>query len=160
VLNGYSLPADATGEIRMNPWTCAFLISVAGAAGGVVNALITDNGFVFPQIRRTIWCPGIITNVLVGAFAAFASWAFYGSGAGIDLGAVSHDTQISLRFSALAGAFLVGVVGAKWITNEADKQLLKESVKVVATKNLTEEECEQLVKGSPRKVLDRVEAAG
>lgn len=34
---------------------------------------------------------------------------------------------------ALAGAFLVGVVGAKWITNEADKRLLKESVKVAGT---------------------------
>src|SRR5690349_998026 len=30
-------------------------------------------------------------------------------------------------------AFLVGVAGAKWITNEVDKRLLKESVKVAAS---------------------------
>jgi hypothetical protein len=64
-----------------------------------------------------------------------------------------------MHFSALAGAFLVGVAGAKWITNEVDKRLLKESVKVAGTKQLTSEECEELVKGSALQVLDRVEAA-
>jgi len=143
----------------MNPWTCALLIAVAGALGGVVNALISDNGFLLPQIRRAIWCPGFISNVLVGAFAALASWSFYGSGAGIDLAQMTERTEISLRFSALAGAFLVGVAGAKWITNEVDKKLLKESVKVASTKKLTTEECEQLVKGSALQVLKRVEEA-
>lgn len=143
----------------MNPWTCAILIAGAGGLGGVVNALITDNGFILPQTRRSIWCPGFISNVLVGTFAAFASWSFYGSGAGVDLAAVTERTQISLRFSALAGAFLVGVAGAKWITNEVDKKLLKESVKVAGSKTLNSEECEQLVRGSALQVLDRVEAA-
>ena len=124
-----------------------------------MNALITDNGFVLPRKHRGVLCPGFISNVLVGAFAAFASWAFYGSGAGIDLAQEAARVQISLRFSALAGAFLVGVAGAKWITNEADKRLLKESVKVAATKQLTPEECSELVKGSAMDVLDRVEAA-
>jgi hypothetical protein len=143
----------------MNPWTCAALIAIAGGLGGVVNALITDNGFVLPRSRRAIWCPGFISNVLVGAFAAFSSWAFYGSGAGIDLAKVNERSTISMRFSALAGAFLVGVAGAKWITNEVDKRLLKESVKVAGIKKLTPEECEELVKGSALQVLDRVEAA-
>src|SRR6266850_6636292 len=130
-------------EVAMNPWTCALLITLAGALGGVVNALMTDNGFVLPQIRRAIWCPGFISNVMVGAFAAFSSWAFYGSGAGIDLGEATLRAEISLRFSALAGAFLVGVAGAKWITNEVDKRLLKESVKLAGTKTLTSEEGEE-----------------
>jgi hypothetical protein len=143
----------------MNPWTCAALITFAGALGGVVNALITDNGFILPQNKRAIWCPGFVSNVLVGAFAAFSSWAFYGSGAGIDLAQATGRAEISLRFSALAGAFLVGVAGAKWITNEVDKRLLKESVKVAGAKRLTSEECEELVKGSALQVLKRVEAA-
>ena len=143
----------------MNPWTCAVLIAVAGGLGGVINALISDNGFILPRSRRGIWCLGFISNVLVGAFAAFSSWSFYGSGAGIDLAQITERTQISLRFSALAGAFLVGVAGAKWITNEVDKKLLKESVKVAGTKNLTNEVCEQLVKGSALQVLRRVEEA-
>lgn len=143
----------------MNPWICATLIAVAGGLGGVVNALITDNGFILPQTRRGIWCLGFLSNVLVGGFAAFSSWAFYGSGAAVDVAQITEQTQISLRFSALAGAFLVGVAGAKWITNEVDKKLLKESVKVAGTKKLTAEECEQLVKGSALQVLNSVEAA-
>ena len=143
----------------MNPWICAALIAVAGGLGGVINALISDNGFILPRTRRGIWCLGFISNVLVGAFAAFSSWAFYGSGASIDLAQVTTQSQISLRFSALAGALLVGVAGAKWITGEVDKKLLKESVKVAGTKKLSAEECEQLVKGSALQVLARVEQA-
>ena len=144
----------------MDPWMCASLILLAGAVGGVVNALITDNGFVRPKVLRGIYCPGFIANVLVGAFAAFASWSFYGSGAGVELAAVAAGTEraeISLTFSALAGALLVGVAGAKWITNEVDKKLLKESVKIAGMKKLSMEECEQLIAGSPLQVLRRVE---
>jgi hypothetical protein len=128
--------------------------------GGVVNALLSDNGFVRPQWRRTVWCPGFITNVLLGAVAAFISWALYGSGAGVDVGDVSERNLISLRFSALAGAFVVGIAGAKWLTNEVDKKLLKESVKVAGAKKLTPEQCDDnLVSGSAMQVLNRVENA-
>jgi hypothetical protein len=54
---------------------------------------------------------------------------------------------------------LVGVAGARWITNEVDKRLLKESAKVAGTKNLTSEECDELLKGTAIQVLDRVENA-
>jgi hypothetical protein len=151
-----ALPAAAGG---MNPWVCASLICLAGALGGAVNALISNNGFVLPTVRRDIWCPGFLANILVGGFAAFASWAFYGSGAGVELAAKTAQERgvISLKFSALAGAFLVGVAGAKWITNEVDKKLLKESVKIAGTQKLTEEECQKLVEGPALTVLDRVE---
>jgi hypothetical protein len=84
----------------MNPWTCAFLIATSGAIGGVLNALLTDNGFLLPQTKRGIWCPGFISNVLIGAFAAFGSWPLYGSGAGVNLAELSPRTEISLHFSA------------------------------------------------------------
>jgi hypothetical protein len=143
----------------MNPWVCALLISIAGALGGVVNALLTDNSFALPSRVAGVWCPGAVSNILIGAFAAFSSWSFYGSGASIELADPSARTMISLRFSALAGAFLVGVAGAKWITNEVDKRLLKESVKVVAKKALPSEQSEQIVEGSPRQVLRDVKEA-
>jgi hypothetical protein len=74
--------------------------------------------------------------------------------------ATGEYQKMGLTFSALAGAFLVGVAGAKWITNEVDKKLLKESVKVAGTTGkMTEEECEKLVEGSALTVLDRVERA-
>jgi len=146
----------------MNPWVCALLITLAGAVGGVVNALLTDNGFALPRRESGVWCPGVISNILIGAFAAFSSWSFYGSGAAIDLGArgESERTVISLRFSALAGAFLVGVAGSKWITNEVDKRLLKESVKVAASgKTLPVKQSERIIAGSPRQVLHDVKDA-
>jgi hypothetical protein len=138
----------------MNPWVCASLISAAGAVGGIVNALLTDNGFALPRRVQNILCPGFLSNMLIGAFAAFASWSFYGSGAGIDLADLSTRAQISLRFSALAGAFMVGVAGARWITNESEKTLLKASVKIAATKEISESECDEMLKQPPQKVLE------
>jgi hypothetical protein len=143
----------------MNPWTCAALISLAGGLGGVVNALLSGNGFVIPRWKRNVWCPGIVANVFLGAVAAFISWALYGSGAGVELGIVNERSLISLRFSALAGAFVVGIGAAKWLTAEVDKKLLTEGIRLAGTKNLSPEDCEKLVRGSPMDVLNRVEAA-
>ena len=149
----------------MNAWTCATYISISGAFGGLVNALLTDNGFILPRRIRDVVCPGFLTNVLIGAFAAFASWAMYGSGAGIDIAkeaakaAGEKRTEISLTFSALAGAFIVGVAGARWITNEVDKRLLKESVKIAGDKHIDREECDQIVRKSPRRVLEAMARA-
>ena len=92
----------------------------------------------------------------MGALAAFASWAFYGSGATIDLAQTTEHTRISLGFSALAGAFLVGVVGAKWIASEADKKLWKEAVREVAKKRVPEEVCDELLNHPPRQFLEAV----
>jgi|HubBroStandDraft_6_1064221.scaffolds.fasta_scaffold691012_1 hypothetical protein len=158
----------------MNPWQCATLIFLAGAVGGVVNALVTDNGFTLPQSRGGIWCVGFISNVIIGAVAAFSSWAFYGSGAGIEVAAKATELAakttehagisperagISLTFTALAGALLVGVAGARWITNEIDKRLLKESVKIAGSKELTPEQCQKVVEGSAIQVLENVKNA-
>ena len=147
----------------MNPWICATLISTAGAVGGVVNALLTDNGFILPTKVKEVWCPGFISNVLVGTFAAFASWSFYGSGAGVEIArALTKDdphSQISLTFSALAGAFMVGIAGARWLTNEVDKRLLGESVKVAAKKQISSADCESLSCAQPKQLLQTLIAA-
>jgi len=135
------------------------LITVAGGVGGVVNALLTDNGFILPRWVHRVWCPGAISNVLIGAFSAFSSWAFYGSGASVELSQLAERTAISLRFSALAGAFLVGVAGARWLTNEVDKRLLKEGIIEAAKKNIPTEECQQIVKAPPRQILKVIEQA-
>lgn len=147
----------------MNPWQCALLVASAGGVGGVLNALLTENGFILPRKERGILCPGFISNVLVGALAAFTSWASYGSGAGVELARImsvgSPRAEISLTFSALAGAFFVGVAGARWITNEADKRLLKESVNVVAQKAVPPQECAEILQESPRRALQALQRA-
>ena len=141
----------------MSPWHCAFVIGLAGASGGFVNALISDNGFALPRKINGVLCPGALSTIVAGAFAAFASWAFYGSGAGIDV--ADANVKTGLQFSAIAGAFMIGVVGAKWITNEADKRLLKESVRIAATKTVTPEQSEKLAQGSPLEVLQNISEA-
>lgn len=138
----------------MHPWSCAALIVTAGAVGGFVNALISNNGFALPRRVKGVVCPGALSTVFIGAFAAFASWAFYGSGADLDV--TDANALIHLRFSAVAGAFLVGVIGAKWITNEADKRLLRESVHVAAVKNIPKDKVQDIVSGSPLEVLQNV----
>ena len=114
-----------------------------GGAGGVINALLTDNGFILPSKVSRIWRPGFLSSVMVGAFlllhrgpstALEQPWSF------------AHATErsaISLTFSALAGAFLVGVAGSRWLTNEVDKRLLKESVREAAKKSILTDETER-----------------
>jgi hypothetical protein len=145
----------------MNPWICALLITTAGAVGGIINALLTDNKFFMPRLKNGIICPGFISNLLIGATSAFSSWSFYGSGAAVDIAksTATARQEISLTFSALAGAFLVGVAGAKWLTNEVDKRLLKESVKEAVKKDIPQKKCEEITQQSPRKILDELQNA-
>jgi len=39
---------------------------------------------------------------------------------------------------------MVGVAGARWITNEVDKRLLSESIKVAARKEISQHDCERI----------------
>jgi hypothetical protein len=50
-------------------------------------------------------------------------------------------------------------VGGKWITNEADKRALTESVKVAAVKDISKERAAAIVTGTPLEVLQSVKAA-
>ncbi len=143
----------------MDPLFCILLVTSAGAVGGVVNALISGNGFALPRWQSGVWCPGALANVFIGAVAALASWALYGSGASIDLGELNARNRISLELSAVVGALLVGMSGSRWLTNEVDKKLLKESVKVAGIKNLSPKECDEAVSGNAQEVLAAVKAA-
>jgi hypothetical protein len=152
--------SPAASPSGMNPWICVLLITSAGSIGGLLNAYMSDNGFALPTRIKGIWCPGLLWNVFVGGISAVTSWALYGSGAGIDLASSSSREQISLRLGALAGALIVGMAGSKWLTNEVDKSLWKQSVMDAAKKNISPEKCDELERcGSPRQVLETVAAA-
>jgi hypothetical protein len=90
-------------SLDLQPFNCG-----RRSSGGLINALVTDNGFALPSREHGILCPGAVANVLIGAVSALVSWAFYGSGASIDLAQATERAQISLRLTALAGACLVG----------------------------------------------------
>ena len=147
----------------MTAWQCALLVATAGAIGGVLNALLTDNGFILPRREAGVLCPGFLSNVLLGTLAAVASWGLYGSGAGVELArtaaAGAPRVEISLTVGALAGALLVGLGGARWLTNEVDKRLLQESVMLAGQKGVSREKCDEAVKGSARKTVELIQAA-
>ena len=133
---------------------CALLIAFSGALGGMLNAYFSDHGLRRPSVLNGVWCPGAIGNVFVGAISAVVSWGLYGSGAVIEVANPTGRDLVSLRLSALAGALLVGVAGARWLSSEVDKALLNKSVEKIAEKPLSPEQMDQLQRcDTARKVL-------
>jgi hypothetical protein len=111
---------------------------LSGAVGGIINALVSDNGFIKPREEtlenETIVRPGFAGNILLGAVAAFISWGLYGAFSNaVVFGASDSGTEeISVTISAIAGAILVGIGGARWLTNEVDKKLLRKAAVTAA----------------------------
>jgi hypothetical protein len=125
----------------MSLWILLAVVSAAGAVGGVINALLTDNGFILPHPENTehgnIIRPGFVGNILIGAVAASISWGLYGPFAAALIIGPRPEGQpsipaVGLSLSALVGAVLIGVAGAKWLTNEVDKKLLKAAASAAA----------------------------
>ena len=139
------------------------VVFVAGALGGLVNALLSENGFILPKKQLAdrsgkeegIWRPGYLGNILVGAVAAVISWGLYGPfsstvlfGASIPEAVLPHIT-----LSAFVGAILVGVGGAKWLSDEVDKRLLKAAASEAAKKEASVDVSRQIALSSPAGAL-------
>ena len=109
------------------------IVFAAGCVGGAVNALLSDNGFVLPRPETTsgmrIVRPGFLGNMLVGGVAAAISWGLYGPFAASFIAGgpvpLPGAPAIGVTLSALVGAALIGVAGARWLSNEVDKRLLR-----------------------------------
>jgi hypothetical protein len=106
------------------------IVFVAGSVGGVANAVMTDNGFAFPKWENTnetkYLRPGWVGNVFVSGIAACVSWGLYGPFAATNIvGDNGSASPPSLTLSAFVGAVLVGMAGARWLTSEVDKTLLR-----------------------------------
>ena len=106
------------------------IILIAGAVGGVINGIISDSGVPLPgpvlvKDGMTVWRPGILLNILLGAVAAFLFWSIYGSGNDVDL--MNPPSTFSMPLLTVGFSILTGIGGARWITNEVDKYILKKS---------------------------------
>ena len=107
-------------------------VLLTGAVGGAINAFISDNGFALPCEENvnnvTIFRPGFIGNIMIGAIAAIITWGLSGSYSntmllGPQAGIGADDYGLSI--STLASSLLVGIGGARTLTSESDKALLK-----------------------------------
>ena len=133
-----------------------------GCLGGIVNALVSDNGFMLPKTISSadlkIWKPGFLVNLLVGGVAAFVSWGLYGpfstayifSSAPTD---ASPAAQTGLTLASVAGAILVGMGGARWLTNEVDKKLLKAAASNAANRSAEPQMAAQMLMASPEQAV-------
>lgn len=146
---------------QMSVWSCLTLIAVAGAIGGLINTVMTDGKFRLPKYEAGILCPGFLGNAAIGAFASVISWALYGAGAGVDLARLAGAERqvISLTVGALAGAALVGVGGARWLSNEVDSKLLRASVNITTEKTMTPEQRSTIAAAPAIEVLRAVQGA-
>ena len=59
-------------------WKYMAIIFAFGAVGGIVNALLTDNGFILPkkeqQADTKIIRPGFLVNIFIGGIGALVTW--------------------------------------------------------------------------------------
>ena len=117
------------------------VLLAAGAIGGAVNALISDNGFILPKPIQTpdgntILRAGVLGNMVIGAVAAAVAWGLYGPSSGqLVIGAVASNgaaDTVTLSVASLFTGVLIGVGGARWLTSEVDKRLLQAAASTAA----------------------------
>ena len=73
-------------------------------------------------------------------------------GAAVAAGAAADPYSLSL--SGFVGAVLVGVAGARWLTNEVDKSLLKAAASQAAGAQGTADAAQRMAMASPAQALD------
>src|SRR5262249_5957617 len=145
-------------------WLLLLYVMLAGALGGLVNALMTDHGFFLPRREEVdqmkIIRPGWIGNVIIGAVAAAISWGLYGplsayyiAGTAEALKSNTALDKIGLALSSLVGAVLIGVGGARWLTNEVDKSLLKAAASKAASGKPDSSAAQKIALASPAEAL-------
>jgi hypothetical protein len=106
-------------------------IAGAGAIGGALNALATDNTHPWPSHDagaggRRLVRPGLAGNVMAGAGLSACTFCIF-AGNACARWASAGDAMVTL----IAGLVL-GSMGARSITNESDKRLLRAAVSKAA----------------------------
>jgi hypothetical protein len=142
-------------------WILLTFIFMAGALGGIINAYISDNGFLLPKTEVSanskIIRPGYLGNVFVSGVAACISWGLYGPFAASYIWGgpkpAEDASPAGLTLAALVGAVLVGVAGARWLTNEVDKNLFRAAASEAAAGKASPEKAKQIAMAAPADAL-------
>jgi hypothetical protein len=138
------------------------VIAGAGVVGGVVNALLGNNGgMVVPRVSNGILQLGIIGNMLLGAFAAIITWGLYGPlKDAVLLGSQpSGQLPANLTVTALVGAALAGAGGARVVSSELDKRFYKSAATEAAQKASNPALAAAIASGTPAEALAKVRQA-
>lgn len=147
-------------------WEIGRYIILAGAVGGLVNAILismrglpthmedANTGLATHGWRK--WLRDYLVNPILGAVAAFLSWATYGPyGAESVFALRSPDgTQHVLTLTMLSTAIVIGMGGARWLTNESDKRLLKTAASAAQRNNPDPETAEKIQLASPEQAVN------
>jgi len=141
-------------------WKYMVIIFAFGALGGVVNALLTDNGFILPkkeqQDNTKIIRPGFLVNIFVGGISALVSWGLYGPFAAVFIIGGTNDPSLGstgLSLSSVVGGLLVGVGGARWLSNEVDKKLLRAAASKAASGQPNDQKAIRISAAPPAEAL-------
>ncbi len=123
--------------------------------------------FVLKKVKEVVGAtriirPGFLGNVFISGSAATIFWGLYGKYAAYDLVAtlqaeVVGSRALELTPSDLAGAVLVGVAGARWLTNEVDKRLLRAAASEAATSEPNLDAAKHLMTVPPAEALKIVQ---
>lgn len=147
-------------------WLMLLYIFIAGAVGGVVNALMSDNGFLLPKSEQTtngttVLRPGYLGNILIGSVAAIVSWGLYGplssyfiAGTAEAVKSNSSPEKVGLSLASLVGALLVGIGGARWLSSEVDKNLLRAAASNAAEKGASSTASQKIALSTPAQALN------
>ena len=141
-------------------WKYMVIIFAFGAVGGVVNALLTDNGFILTkkeqQDNTKIIRPGFLVNIFIGGIAALVSWGLYGPFAAVFIIGGTNDPNLGstgLSMSSVVGGLLIGVGGARWLTNEVDKKLLRAAASKAASGQPNDQKAIRISAAAPAEAL-------
>jgi hypothetical protein len=136
-------------------------ILLSGAVGGTINALISDNGFITPREETIgnvrIIRPGFAGNILIGAVAAFIYWGFNGEYSGTVIYGTITGTGtdgVGLTLSSVALSILVGIAGARWLTNVVDKNLLHAAAVTAAAAGKSFEDSQRMAVSTPAQAFN------
>jgi len=118
-------------------------ILCAGLVGGLLNGYLAAEGLVMPRREslpdgQTIFRPGFLGNVIVGAVTAVVLTSLYSPIGGLKLGTASAQSY-DLTVGAVVGAFLNGLGGARLLTQEVNRRyddLAKRNMTTALTESL------------------------
>lgn len=139
----------------MTIWMFAVLVGIAGMLGGVLNALLSQEGLTLPKTERVDgYCVvrlGAFGNILIGLAAALVFWGLYSPFSNSSILDVAPNAGITI--GSLVAAFLAGVGGARVIANEIDKHLLNTAAEAAARAPSNVQAAEQMRHAAPVDVL-------